>query len=396
MRTGTGRRRFVAAAVVVVASAAGLLATQAGAHQSPPGCGTATINADLGPTSGLNIIHRNGDRLDLVLRIRNNAPNVCDVTNATIGLSVPNPDGTPGPTVNVVTGQNIPAGTEPTAVATVPYVVNLNPGVFSAPVTVSFSGTFHGTTDSPSAGSATAPVVISRPQANIVVSASTTNGPAPLATTFSYEVTNTSALNPPDPAPRIGATTGDTSILADDACSPVVFTGGDTVASSPPQLEIGEVWTFSCQALFPVRGTFTSTARIIGTSTRDGRPWPDSATRTTIVATGEDPPPRNDFSITGSRRNKDGGVTLRLDVPGAGDLTADDEPGSKDLVKAAGATAAGAGMAELRLRPSQQAKRRLVRGKRLSAQVRVGFTPTGGAPADQTTTAKLKKPKPKR
>lgn len=264
-----------------------LLAPAAQAHQSPPGCsaGGAIVNVDPGP---FFIIHRNGDDLTFTIRLQNNVPNGCDLTDVTVTAELPKPDGSLGPPTVLVADQDLPAGTAPYVAATVPYTIDLDPGIFKAPIKISDSETFHGSSDTPSSGSTTMFIYISRPHATLTVTPAPSSGAAPLSTTYSYSVTNDSAANPPDPVPALGAPDGDHGVISDDTCDTLTFTGGDTTITSPPLLQSGEIWTFTCTHLFAAPGTFVNHASVVGGSTRDGRPWPETTAQSSVTAIGPD------------------------------------------------------------------------------------------------------------
>ena len=68
----------------------------------------------------------------------------CDITNASVTVTLPAADGTPtGTVINIVTGQNYPAGSPVTDIGTIPYVVNVNPGVVDIVAEVRVTGTLH-------------------------------------------------------------------------------------------------------------------------------------------------------------------------------------------------------------------------------------------------------------
>ena len=120
-------------------------ATSASAHESPLGCTSSGAAASFDAVaSDLGVIHRNGDRLNLTARVRNDGADACDVTDATVTIQTPNPDGTPGPVTPIASGVNLIAGTPQVGIpTTVPYDVDFNDSTFSGFVTVALSGTSH-------------------------------------------------------------------------------------------------------------------------------------------------------------------------------------------------------------------------------------------------------------
>ena len=281
-------------ATALTGLALGAFAPAASAHEDPAGCSSSGINVSFDQVaSGLTIVRRNGDRLELTARVRNDAANACSVTNATVTIQTPNPDGAPGPTTTIAQNTSFPGGTGQATLPTkLPYDVNFDAATFSAPVTVAISGTSHlpGGDTSGFITSQGIPIVISKPTATLSVTPVQTSGSAPFSATYNYSLTNTSPENTEPGQPEPGLFKGETpeTVLADDTCSPLTFTGTDPTPSTPPILDRGETWTFSCTHMFGTPGTFTNTARIVGDSTRDGRPWPETPTQSSVTATGAD------------------------------------------------------------------------------------------------------------
>lgn len=114
------------------------------AHQSPSGCNSNRLNTSI--IKDKTAIY-NGDTLTYTITVSNanfNADVACDITNATVEVQLPASDGTPtGPVVTLASGVDYPAGTGVTVVGTVPYVVNVDPGVMDVVAKVSASGTLH-------------------------------------------------------------------------------------------------------------------------------------------------------------------------------------------------------------------------------------------------------------
>lgn len=278
---------------MAVAIAAGI-ATPAAAHEDPAGCTTSGLNRSFDASSGLGIIRRNGDHLDIAVRIRNDAANACSVTDATVTVRLPQPDGTPGPPITIAEDQSFPGGMPLTTLpTTVPHDVNFDASTFSGFVTIAVSGTQHFPAGdfTGSIGSTSTPLVTSKPHATVELEPDPPNGPAPLGVTYTYSVTNDSGVNPTanqGPTPTLVSPTNDNAILTDDTCSPLTFTGGDTSPSSPPLLHHGETWEFTCTRMFDAPGVFTSHVAVVGNSTRDGRPWPEATAETAVTVLAPD------------------------------------------------------------------------------------------------------------
>lgn len=286
-----GIRRCVAGAGLFTVLAL-CLAGQASAHVDPPGCTTTGVHLSFDPSSGLGIIHRNGDHLEIRIGVSNNAAGACTVSGASVSVQLPAADGTPGTVVPVLSSASFPGGMAQTTLATVvPYAVFFEDGIFSGPIKVSYSGTLHDSPfDDPTSGSLSTKVVTSKPHVTLSVTPSSAIGPAPFPVTYEYAVTNDSPTNPElgQPTPALVGLASDTAVLGDDACAPLAFTGGDTTVTTPPLLEQGETWTFTCTHLFNDPGTFTNHVGILGTSTRDGRPWPATSAQSSVTARGPD------------------------------------------------------------------------------------------------------------
>jgi len=68
----------------------------------------------------------------------------CNITAASISVTLPAPDGTPtGTVINLVASQDFPAGTTTTIVGTADYVVHVNPGVTDIVAEASAQGVLH-------------------------------------------------------------------------------------------------------------------------------------------------------------------------------------------------------------------------------------------------------------
>jgi uncharacterized repeat protein (TIGR01451 family) len=486
------------------------------------------VHIDFDISNGLLIIHRNGDHLDLRVIVRNDIDaKACSATNAKISIQVPGPDGTlSGPITVVASNLELPAGMGPTTLPTeVPYDVSFNPGVFSGSLKISWEYTLHTgePDDTGDSGSLETHIFTSKPHVAVSVTPSSSSGPAPFPVTYEYKATNDSPENPKDlPPPAVGTgIEGDHGVVVDDTCSPLTFIGGDTTVTAPPLLQEGETWTFTCMHVFDLPGTFVNHASIVGSSTRDGLPWPTDTAQSSVTALGPDltvakshagdfvaggsgvytitvsnsgnttssgavslkdnlpggltataispgagwacelatltcsrndplaagasypavtvtvaaaddapaqvtntatvsgggegaatgndtaadpttidrPPGgaavSNAFRFGKVRRNADGSVSLVVDVPGPGVLTADDAGkaiassarrkggGGANLVRPARATSKAEEAVTLRLRPTRAARRAIGRGRSVKARVRVAFDPAGGSPASR-------------
>jgi len=321
-------------AAVAATAACFALAPAASAHQSPAGCNASgsTISFDPSIPDGIFVVHRNGDRFDVGARARNDTANVCDITDATVTVTAPAPNGTPGATTTIASGLNLLAGTAQfTLPNTAPVDVDFNDGIFQAPVTVAISGITHDDashSDSPTPiGSVGMPLVISRPQASLTVAPQLGSGNVPFDATYDYTLTNTSPENTAtgQPEPELVNGAEEESVLSDDTCSPLTFTGGNTQVESPPHVDRGETWTFTCMRTFGNPGTFTNRVRVVGISNRDGRPWPETTAQSTVTAQGSDmtvsKSHAGDFPAGSTRRTYTLSATNRGNQPTSGTVT---------------------------------------------------------------------------
>jgi hypothetical protein len=104
----------------------------------------------------------------------------------------------------------------------------------------------------------------------LTVTPSPTDGRVPLTVTYTYQELNDGM----DPVAGVA--------LADDTCSPVTFTGGDTNGNGI--LDPGETWAYSCAHTFTAAGTFTDTATATGTDTVTGQAAPTEKATATVTA----------------------------------------------------------------------------------------------------------------
>jgi trimeric autotransporter adhesin len=113
------------------------------------------------------------------------------------------------------------------------------------------------------------------------------------------------------------------------------------------------------------------------------------------------PVPSNQFSQSGKKLNKKKGTaTLTFTLPGAGQLSAEQEGGGASvaakkrrggkLIKPTSVAVPGAGPATITIRASKAGKAILKRKGKLRVPLRVTFTPTGGSPNSQTAPLLLK------
>jgi uncharacterized repeat protein (TIGR01451 family) len=303
-------RQQISLVLSAVAAILAVPAGPAGAHESPTNCTSSGVRFAL-TGNDIGVIHRNGDVISVTPKIGNFAAGACDISNATVTLTFPKPDGTSGgQSVTVATNADFPGGADFTEYPPVQHTVNFNDGVFRGPVTLAISGTQHfpGGDTSGAIGSLGAPLAISRPHATVTVTPSAASGDAPLGVTYNYSVTNDSPLDPMDVPVHMASVS-----VADDLCAPLTFTGTDTGNSDI--LDRGETWTYTCNRTLP-GGVFTNHVTVDGSSLRDGRDWPRATAQSTVTVNG------SDMTITASHAGDftqgDAGRTYTLTATNSG------------------------------------------------------------------------------
>jgi uncharacterized repeat protein (TIGR01451 family) len=243
----------------------------AASHQLPEPC-----NAN---DPGLNIAKdrtyiRPGDTVTYRVEVHNlNTPNgpACDVTEATVALILPAPDGKPtGARTVLASGLDLPAGMPPTQLNPVAWPVALDPGVFDAVSRAELTGVVH---DAPTNHWAevvkTLGTAITAPWTELTAVASPSTGEAPLEVTFTYAEKNTGN------SPINGVT------MTDDVCAPITFVSGDT--DNDQVLDVGETWTLTCTTTLTTPGTVTSHVKSVGNNMQDNRPAPDELASATVT-----------------------------------------------------------------------------------------------------------------
>lgn len=243
--------------------------------QTPPGCAANGLDVTpaWSPAKG-----RLGLQSTFSVSLAQSGANACDVSGVTIRVALPGPDGQPLATGTVVAQiANVPSTTAPTTVATVPWMVALNPGVTVATARVELVGTLRDTPlGSPMNVSKTLAVPIAAPKLGFTVVAEPATGTAPLDVTYRFALTNLG--EPPDPLTAVA--------LAHPYCDPV-FESGDT--DDDDAIDAAETWRYACTHRFPTVGDFTSTSNATAISTSDGRPVPAASVNTLVRAIAGEP-----------------------------------------------------------------------------------------------------------
>lgn len=294
-------KRIIALATVL--GLALVLVPAASAHQDPEGCAgtlpevsfaSQTINQLASPV-------RDGDAIVLGARIDNRGTSACRISEVSVRVRLPEPDGTPGKTyrtlasnVGLAAGVSVEGFTEAE-----PWIVNLDEVTFEAELGIEWTATIHGERDETKTGTGTGgTVTVTRPRAELTITSSPLSGPSPLAVTATYELKNTSGSAPSGEAPKLipTGTNGLHDALADENCDPVIYQSGDGgIGVDPPladpALEPGETWTFTCLRAFLLPGTYSSLPIINAVSSVDQLPWPQipaGSEFTPVIVTGSD------------------------------------------------------------------------------------------------------------
>lgn len=243
----------------------------ASADQAPAGCTTNGLAINI--TKSRTLV-RNGDTVDYTVSVSNDAPGSCNITGATVRLTLPARDGTEnGQVVTLATNQDFPANTHVTAYPAVHYTVDVNPGVNDAKVLATADGTLH---DAPNNHNFYVEkrlgLDIPPPTMALTKAASVLTGPAALTVTYTYTVVNTSPVDLP--IANVAVT--------DDLCSPLAFASGDTNGNA--KLDVTETWTYTCTTTHANPGVYTNTANTTGVGPR-GEPVKAGPAQQTVTVT---------------------------------------------------------------------------------------------------------------
>ena len=121
-----------------------LPAASAWAHQSPGSCNSNRLTTSI--IKDKTQVFQ-GDTITYSATVSNanfGGDIACDITNATVQLTLPAMDGTPtGTVVTLASGVDYLGGTPVTFVGSAPYLVNVNPGVNDIVAQVSANGILH-------------------------------------------------------------------------------------------------------------------------------------------------------------------------------------------------------------------------------------------------------------
>jgi hypothetical protein len=247
-------------------------ATAASAHQSPAECDSNSV--DTTPTRD-KLLVRNGDVISYTVSLRNvdrDGQKACDLSNATVVLTLPATDGTPtGKKVTLATGADYPVGTSLTFPGTTKWTVNVNPGVTDAVVQVEVTGTLHDApVDHAASIKKTLGTTVTQPHTTLSVTATPPAGRAPLDVLYTYTEKNDSSTD---------VAIKGVSIL-DSNCGPVTYKSGDT--NNNQILDRGETWTFTCGKRITSGRVITSDVVGKGISVVDNRAVDDELAQVVV------------------------------------------------------------------------------------------------------------------
>jgi hypothetical protein len=268
--------------VLVIGGAGGMAlpASLARADQTPAGCTQNNLVLNIG--RDITVV-RNGDTIHYTVSVSNlnsaQGP-ACNISDASVVFTAPAADGTPtGAKTVLATAVNFPAGTTPTVLGTIPYVVAVNPGVTDTVAAAAAAGVLH---DAPVNDQAnvnkTLGSTITQPHTSLAVTvalspSSPLKAVSPMVAHYTYVERNDSTT----PAPMVSET------VSDAGCAPVTYVRGDTNGNHI--LDPGEAWIYQCTRTLPGAGTFTDAARATGVDLTDGLPAPpESASVPATVA----------------------------------------------------------------------------------------------------------------
>jgi hypothetical protein len=253
-----------------------LPAAPAAADQSPMGCTQNNLALDIGRDK---TIVRNGDTILYTISAANvDSPQgpACNFTATTFMFYAPAADGAPTGQATVVRSNvDFPSGTTRTVLGTVSYLVAVNPGVTNTVAKATAVGTLH---DAPINDQAnvikTLGSAVIQPHTTLSVFETVTGTVPPLTALTTYVEKNDSST----PAPMVSVT------VTDDACSPVIYAGGD--ANGNKILDPGEAWVFGCSRPITEPGTYVSHVTAAGMSVDDSRAAPPESAQVSITVQG--------------------------------------------------------------------------------------------------------------
>jgi hypothetical protein len=269
--------------MAIVALGAALAAPpSASAHRSPVDCNANEFDVNL-LRDRFDV--KNGDVINYRVTLDNlssTATKACDVSNITVRLQFPGPDGQPSSTFQiVVAAANYSAEQPVLTFGPFPYTVNANPGVTRLEARVSVeNGDLHdGATHSKVNINKTIGSDRPIPGIEIDKTATPTSGQAPQTTSYTFRVYN--RTTPPRPLDNVTVT--------DDMCPNVVRGVPTGDINNDNRLDPDEIWLYTCTMQHGA-GTFTNTATACAELFIDSGPLPRVCDTDTETVTYTPPP----------------------------------------------------------------------------------------------------------
>lgn len=231
------------------------------ADQSPVSCNSNNLSLVL--TKDKTVV-RPGDTITYSVHVSNidGATNIaCDITNATVTITLPAADGTPtGTVVTLTSGTDYLAGTASTLIGTADYAVNVNPDVTDVVAQADIAGTLHDApVDHDAEISKTVGSDVTQPHLTVRVTPNQPQVPTNVPVEYTYEITNDSEANAPI----------ESLTITDNQCSPIMYASGDTNANTI--LDMNETWVYTCQKTYQTPGTVNSSITVNGVNVADAR-----------------------------------------------------------------------------------------------------------------------------
>jgi hypothetical protein len=183
----------------------------------------------------------------------------------------------------------------------------------------------------------------------------------------------------------VGLATGNTGDFGtgSDTCSGATLTPGQTC---------------TVQARFSPTAAGARSTNLRFTDNASGSPHDVALTGTGSTSTSTPPTPSNAFTIGGVKRNtKKGTATLTVQVPGPGEVALSGNgvrplrPVARRDRDSSPKPVGAPGPVELQVKATGGKKRKLLKAGKVKVRATITYTPTGGSPASQSLSVKLKR-----
>ncbi|WP_157591762.1 hypothetical protein [Solirubrobacter soli] len=265
----------------MLAALVGALSAAAPASaQDPGGCNANRMTLDIIRDK---TYVKNGDVINYYVDIANVGGSACRVSNVTVWIQFPAPDGTStGLLQRVDTNLDLPAQFPTRRYGPYAYTVNANPGVSRLEAkTYVVNGRLHDTPVlSPFNADKSIGTLIPTPGIEVTKEGSIVNGQAPANVTYTFRVYN--RTNPP--------LTLDNVTVSDSLCPNVV--GPVSGDDGDNRLQPAEVWVYTCSMTHPSPGEYPNTVTACGELILNGGPMPKVCDEANWKVTLTAPPPQ--------------------------------------------------------------------------------------------------------